>query len=81
MDIELINDVVRDDARYIKLDLSNIPTSPTTNGFARNGDTLELWWNGILRQSWTTATVVGYLMLEQGGALLQENNDPILLES
>ena len=38
---------------YIRLDLGNIPTSPTSSGLAVNGNTLELWWNGSIVQSWT----------------------------
>ena len=40
------------DSRYLMLDFSNLPTT-SSEGFAVNGNTLELWWNGTLVQSWT----------------------------
>jgi len=40
-------------ATYLKLDFSNLPASPVTDGYAANGNTLELWWNGMLVESWT----------------------------
>ena len=47
---------------FIKLDFSNLPATPIIDGFANNGDTLELWWNGSKVQSWkivsTTASPV-----------------------
>jgi len=51
------SDVAVDDLRYIMLDLSNIPVSPVTDGYAVNGNTLELWWNGTLVESWTVTPV------------------------
>ena len=41
------------DLRYLMLDFSNLPASPVTDGYAANGNTLELWWNGMLVESWT----------------------------
>lgn len=58
------------DLRYLKLDLSNIPASPTTDGFAVNGNTLELWWNGTLVQSWTVTPVAPVLTGQPMGMLL-----------
>ena len=36
-----------------------IPGSNLTSKFVDNGDTLELWWNGMLVESWTHTIVVG----------------------
>lgn len=44
------------DATYIKLDFSNLPAT-STEGYAINGNTLELWWNGTLVESWTVTPV------------------------
>jgi hypothetical protein len=52
-------EVAANDARYIKLDFSNLPDSPIANGFAKNGvDTLELWFNSTRVQSWTVTPTV-----------------------
>jgi hypothetical protein len=34
-----------------------IPGTNTTAKFVDNGNTLELWWNGTLVQSWTVTPV------------------------
>ena len=83
------------DTKYLKLDQSTSQTVSSgkplfSDGvkignantyFTLNGDTLELYVNSTLVQSWTIAVVLGYLLQEDGFALLQENGDPILLES
>jgi hypothetical protein len=58
------------DARFLKLDFSNIPTSPTYSGYAANGNTLELWWNGALVQSWTYTPIAPDLTGQPWGLLL-----------
>lgn len=46
------SDVTGLEEDFLKLDFSNLETS-ATDGFVQNGNTLELWWNGSVVQSWT----------------------------
>jgi hypothetical protein len=58
------------DPRSIHLDFGNLPATPITSGFAANGNTLELWWNGALVQSWTYTPVAPDLTGQPWGLLL-----------
>jgi len=52
MDVDFIGGSLP--STYIRLDFANLPASPIANGFAKNGtNTLELWFNSFLVQSWT----------------------------
>jgi hypothetical protein len=58
------------DPLSIHLDFGNLPDTPITSGFAINGNTLELWWNGLLVQSWTYSPVAPDLTGQPWGLLL-----------
>lgn len=83
------------DLLYLKLDQTTPQT--VTNGipiledgiaignssckFVLVGNTLSLYVDGVKVQDWTATATVSFIMLEQGGALLQENGDPLLKEA
>lgn len=48
--------------------------------FSFDGDTLTLQVNGTTRQTWTTAAVDEFLLLETGDFFLLETGDKIILE-
>ena len=62
--------VEESDPLSLHLDFGNLPASPITSGFAENGNTLELWWNGLLVQSWTYTPVAADLTGQPWGLLL-----------
>jgi hypothetical protein len=65
---------------YLKLNFSNLQSSPATNGFAINGNTLELWWNDQLVQSWTVTLGSSFILNEDGSFVLTEDGSKIIKE-
>jgi hypothetical protein len=83
------------DARYLMLDQTTpqtvdsglplfhdgIKIGNATTKFLLNSNTLELWVNGTLIQSWTITPTASYLLKEDGDQILTEAGDSLILES